>query len=88
MNSSELNEMIGFVGITMASNIVDDLVAALSRRNDKNVALVDSFIDGYVLAISRLVELEVGWNCIVQSYGKCKQDIPEKYKIVFNKGEK
>ena len=82
--SAQFKEMLGVLGTEMRDTIVDDLHFILSKRNDKNQELVNSAMDAYVLALSRIIELPIGWRCVNEAYKRCNETVPEKYYEIFN----
>ena len=80
----DLKEMVGIVKEEMNRTIREDMVTILSRKTAKNEKNVEAAMDGYVLAISRLMETNLAWMCLLEAYHKCKQEVPHKYFKIFN----
>jgi len=84
--SNEMKKAIGILGSEMREIIVNDMVGFLKKRNQKNALFIEAALDGYVLALSRILELEVGWQYVNEVYKN--ESVPVKYYSLFNKKEK
>ena len=83
-NSDQLKEMIGVVAYEIVAIVTADLITILKRLGGNNEAAVLASLDGYILALSRIIEKPIAWKCISQAFKQMNVEIPEKYYIVFN----
>ncbi len=68
--------LIGLMG-TMA---VDTIVADIGHMIDKGLR---KEIDGYVLALSRIMRHDFAWKCVVTAFAKKHEPTPSKYAPYF-----
>ena len=90
--SDQLKEMLGVVAFEMVNVITDDLSGLLekkqSQKNEAAKASMEAAVDGYLLALSRILEPKVSWQCIVESFRRNNLIIPSKYYKLFSVQEK
>ena len=82
--ASKIKELVGVVSFEIGTLVTDDLCSILERKGEDNVAVVDAAMDGYILALSRIVETQVAWRCICDSFRNQDKEIPDRYYKVFN----
>ena len=83
-NSDQLKEMVGIVAYEITKNVTEDLISILQRLGGNNENAVLASMDGYVLALSRILEKPIAWKCISEAFRQMNISIPEKYYVVFN----
>lgn len=85
--SQQLKEMVGIIGFEMIHTITTDVATFLKRRTDQNADKVEAALDGYMLALSRIIEKNVAWKCVEEAFSSQNVDVPTKYYDLFNLSE-
>lgn len=68
--------MLGLMGSIAIESIMADLKRMIEKSMHKE-------IDGYVLALSRIMRHDLAWQCIVQSFSESNEPIPSQYYSEF-----
>ena len=88
---NQIKEMAGIAIYEINNIIVDDLFELLSQKkqtlDEHQIKIIDAAFDGYILALSRILELKKGWTCITNVFNLINEKIPQKYYQVFNMPE-
>jgi len=72
VKSEDVVAMIGLMGAFAMETVVTDL----SRMIDKNLR---KEVDGYVLALSRIMRRDFAWECIKNVFKSKNEPIPAEY---------
>lgn len=70
--------LLGINSLGMVETIIADISELLSRNEWKS-------LNGYVLALSRIISHEVAWKCITESFRQSKESVPKKFYEVFSR---
>lgn len=70
-------EMLGFVAREAKETIISDIIFMLNKNLNKE-------LDGYVYALSRIIEKKLMHECVTDAFLKCNIPIPEKYEKKIN----
>lgn len=82
-NLSNIKKSLGIIAFEMVDTIRSDIENVLKNETNENKELTRYMMNGYVLALSRILEKDVAWQCICSSYKKMNVEIPEEYYNVF-----
>ena len=82
-NSNQMQQMIGIIANEMKEIIKDDLSTMVAQLDSPNQKLIKVALDAYVLALSRIVEFKVAWECIESVFKNNHRDIPSTYYEIF-----
>lgn len=80
-DASKVAAILGFIGSSAAEMVTKDIEKLLDRNMLKE-------LDGYVLAISKIMKHEIGWQCIVEAFAQKGKSIPQDYFKQFNMEQK
>lgn len=74
--------ILGMLGVEqyMVGTISRDLKQLIKK--DNRVA-----IDGYVLAMSRIMKHAAAWDCLVKAFTESGETVPQKFQSMFGKSE-
>lgn len=72
IDSSAISDMLGFVG-TMAVDFIKNDIKLLIQKDMRKE------LDGYVLALSRIVKHNIALDCVKIAYESCIEPVPKKY---------
>jgi len=76
-SNSSISQVLGIIGSTMTEVIESDIGKMIERDLRQE-------IDGYVLALSRIMRHDLGWKCILNAFASKQETVPAKYKSYFN----
>lgn len=74
--ANEVSQMLGFIG----SMAVDVVFSDLKQMIEKNKR---TEIDGYVLALSRIMKHDIAFECIEHAFREKGEPMPKKYRSLF-----
>lgn len=70
-------EVLGFISREAKDTIIKDISFMLEKELSKE-------LDGYVYALTRIVEKTLMKECIIEAFAKCNMPIPDKYEKKVN----
>lgn len=73
---NSVSQMLGFIASSALEGIVSDINNMLNNE-------LFTELDGYVLALSRIVKHEIAWVCIKQAFEQSHQHLPKRYYSLF-----
>ena len=71
-DSKSVATMLGLMGSMATEMIISDLGTMIDKK-------MQAQLDGYVLALSRIMRHDIAWQCVVKAFSDKKMSIPEKY---------
>jgi len=77
VDTATISQALGILGSAMTEIIASDIGQMIERDMRKE-------IDGYVLALSRIMRHDLGWKCIQNAFASKQETVPAKYKSQFN----
>jgi len=77
VDTATISQALGILGSTMTEIITSDIGQMIERDMRKE-------IDGYVLALSRIMRHDLGWKCVQNAFASKQETVPSKYKPQFN----
>lgn len=80
-NEEQKETVANMLGL-MGSNAVESIMSDIEKMIDRNLR---SELDGYVLALSRIMRHDLAWQCIVNIFGDKNLPIPHYYFGQFGK---
>lgn len=76
VQAAEVSSMLGFIGSMAIDSIINDVKIMIEKDRRPE-------IDGYVLALSRIVKHDLALNAIQSAYKDKGEQIPKKYLDLF-----
>lgn len=74
--ANEVSQMLGFIG-SMAVDVVFNDLKQMIEKNKR------AEIDGYVLALSRIMKHEIALECVEHAFREKGEPLPKKYNSLF-----
>lgn len=82
MNDDNQKDAIANMLGLMGANAVESIMSDITKMLDRNMR---DTLDGYVLALSRIIRHDLAWKCIVHSFADANIPIPQGYYRQFDK---
>jgi len=78
--TSQQQTVVNMLGL-MGSIAADTIISDIQRMLDKNL---NSQLDGYIFALSRIMRHDLAWQCISEAFRGKNKLVPDKYYPHFN----
>lgn len=72
----KITEMLGFMSVLAYEGIKEDIRSFLKEGYQKE-------LDGYVLALSRMMKHKDAWDCIYNAFKETSNHLPNRYYKLF-----